>query len=264
MIAVQIATYSGNIYGPAIPLVMRILITSGTIITLSLFIGGTAALLLLQFWVSGQMRLILIRSEIVKQEYAFLKKQINPHFLFNVLNNLGIQSVDEPEEAVEMVLELERLITYQFSEASQTETTLEREIRFIHSYLMLEKTRLESLDFEIVTFPDTSHLYVPTLLFISFVENAVKHSGTVRGARSIGIRFGIDGERLKFRCVNTCNKAPLRLPKKGGGLGIANTLRRLNLLYGSEYTYSHREDGDRYEVILDIPISGRTAKSVWF
>lgn len=254
LIAVQIWTYTGEIYSRSLPLGLKIITMLGTMVTLSMFIGGIAALLLLQFWVSGQRRLILLRAEIVRQEYAFLKKQINPHFLFNVLNNLGIQSVDQPEEAIDMVLELERLIKYQFTEASLSDTTLEREISFIHSYLTLEKTRHDLLDFEIITSADTGRLFVPTLLFIPFVENAVKFSSVVTGRRLIRIQFSIYGERLVFRCVNTYRKSTVKVFKKDGGLGISNTLRRLDLLYGSEFEYSHSEKADCYEAVLVIPI----------
>lgn len=262
IIAVQLATYDKNVYANTMPMELKILSTMGTMITLSLFIGGTAALLLLKFWLLGQRRLILLKAEIVRQEYAFLKKQINPHFLFNVLNNLGIQSVDEPKDALNMVRELEKLIEYQFSEATLTDTTLAKEIGFITSYLTLEKTRHDVLNFEIITDGETQRMFVPTLLFVPFVENAVKYSDVIAGHRLIKIRFKADQDRLLFNCVNTYRNRGSAIKKKSGGLGISNTMRRLNLLYGSDYTYTHQEHGDYYEVVLEIPL-GKTATTYY-
>ena len=100
---VQIMTYEPNVYDKNLPLVIEIISALGSIITLLLYIGGISAILLLQDWVRTQQRVVLLQAETARQEYAYLRKQINPHFLFNVLNNIGIIAYDDADLSVSLM-----------------------------------------------------------------------------------------------------------------------------------------------------------------
>lgn len=252
LIVMQTATYDMNPYDKQLPVPLVVISTMGTVITLFFFIGGTAAVMIFQDWVKGQRRLTLLHAETVRQEYAFLKKQINPHFLFNVLNNIGILSVDEPAEAADMLSELRKLIDYQFDETERNTTRLGREIRFLQSYLSLEATRIEPFEFEMTAETEIEEVLVPTLLFIPFVENAVKYSCVVEGVRRVEISFIKEDDYILFRCDNTYCQ-PEAASGQTGGIGVSNTLRRLNLLFGNDFEYSRSIDVGRYSVVLTIP-----------
>lgn len=254
LIYAEIATYDQNPYDKQLPVFIMVIMTIGTMLTLFFFVGGTAAIMMHQDWIIGKRRITLLHAETVRQEYAFLKKQINPHFLFNVLNNIGILSVDEPEAASAMLSELQKLVEYQFAETDNNTTTLSREIDFLNSYLALEGTRIEPFSYEIGYDGIINDVEIPTLLFIPFVENAVKHSSAVDGIRNVNVLFTVQNNALVFKCENTYKLRKVT-PNSPGGLGISNTLRRLNLLFGDNYTYSRRIIDNRYIVTIAIPLS---------
>ena len=280
LVAIQLLTYNPVVYTTESPFLLSVLGAICSIITLALFVGGVTAMMLLKEWVSGHKRVIMLRAETARQEYAFLKKQINPHFLFNVLNNAGIVSEEDPEEALEMVVKLRRLIEYQFRETDSDTITLSDEVMFMDSYLSLEETRVDGLRSSVAMQEDVGCCEVPTLLFIPFVENAVKHGRMVNGVRSVEVSFSRRGDILLFECRNSfvCNPgvssasrlsataekhfpgtsarvAQSALAGKGsGGIGLSNTLRRLELLYGDRYVYTRNLLADSYTVTLEIPL----------
>ena len=254
LIVFQTLTCMPTLYSQSTPVILTILATLSSMTTLSMFVAGITAALLLQDWISGQQRITLLQAETVRQEYAFLKKQINPHFLFNVLNNVGILSVDDPKESANMLAELQKLVVYQFAETDNNSTTLNLEIDFLNSYLALESTRIEPFSFEITADNGVGDVIVPTLLFIPFVENAVKYSSVVDSRRVVKIYFTKSCNCLKFQCMNTF-KLRHTSSNRPGGLGISNTLRRLNLLFGDNYSYSRDIRSGRYTVFLQIPLT---------
>lgn len=252
VIVIEIMTYDRNLYDKSLPVALMVFTTLGTLMTLFFFIGGTSALLLCQDWIRGQRRMMLLEAETARQEYAFLRKQINPHFLFNVLNNIGILSVDEPADASEMLAGLQKMIEYQFSQTGSSHTTLDREIEFLDSYLSLAQTRIEPFDFEISIDGNPVGVEIPTLMFIPFVENAVKYSSVIDGKRHVGLFFTVLSDSIEFRCENTYLTAASS-GSVAGGLGIVNTRRRLELLYGEDYYYASRIRSCHYIANLVIP-----------
>lgn len=252
LITVQALTYEPGPYNRMLPLPIIVIATAATAVTLALFLAGVSAALLMKNWLSGQRRMTLLKAEYVRQEYAFLRKQINPHFLFNVLNNAGILSEEEPEESVSMLLELRRLLLYQFDGNGRTSAPLADEIEFLRSYLSLEATRIEPFCFDIATEGDIHSVNVPTLIFITFVENAVKHSCAVDSRRSVSLLFRCCPDGLLFRCANTFSPRN-ETPEKTGGVGLANTARRLELLYGDGVRIQRSIEPPLYITSLKLP-----------
>ncbi|MDE5633813.1 MAG: histidine kinase, partial [Muribaculaceae bacterium] len=260
LVVFQALTIKPSLYSRGTPVLLVLGILS-SMTTLSMFVAGISAALLLQDWISGQQRVTMLQAETVRQEYAFLKKQINPHFLFNVLNNVGILSEEEPAEASGMLAELQKLVEYQFSETDNNNTTLRREIEFLSSYLALERTRIEPFSYEITSDGNVDDVVVPTLLFIPFVENAVKYGAVVDGRRDLKVSFSRCGDFLEFQCENTFRPRSARSGRPGG-LGISNTLRRLNLLFGDKYSYSRETGSGRYKAYLRIPLKKLSRKEL--
>lgn len=250
IIIVQTTTYDPAPYVHEIPLPIQCLSTGASLLTLALFIEGTAAIISLQKWLAGRKRLAELNAETARTELESLRKQINPHFLFNVLNNAGILVYDDPAEAVDMLTKLEHLLDYQLGQTRKTSTTVGAEVSFLTDYLALEQSRRNSLEIKIECNESLNSLSIPTLLFIPFVENAVKYSSKNNG--TIGIDFSLDGNRLTFRCTNTV--APSQHTPRQGGIGIANTRKRLWLMYGDKATLAIDAATDSFTVNLTIPI----------
>lgn len=255
LIVMQIVTFDDVVADSGLPLLMGVLSAAGSVMTLFFFIGGTSMVLMLQDWLSGQRRIALLRAETARQEYAFLKKQINPHFLFNVLNNVSILSVDEPEEAEEMLAGLRGLLEYQFAETRHDTTTVGREAAFLGSYLRLEATRTDGLEYDISCAGSVDAAEVPTLVFIVFVENAVKYSSMISGCRRVSVSFSREAGCIVFRCANTFREGEIA-EVHNGGLGLENTRRRLRLLYDDAFTLSAVADGEYYRITLKLPCDG--------
>lgn len=109
-------------------------------------------------------------------ELQQLKKQINPHFLFNMLNNANILVKDAPDEASQILEKLDNLLRYQLNDSTRREVFLTADIQFLTSFLELEKVRRDHFEYTIFQEGNMENICIPPLLFIPFVENAVKHN----------------------------------------------------------------------------------------
>lgn len=254
MITIEVLTYEPNVYTQKLPPMVMVLATAGSMATLLFYVCGISGGMLLQEWIAGRRRMTLLRAETVRQEYAYLRKQINPHFLFNVLNNVGILAFEDPIQTRIMLADLKKLLEYQFEEMERERTQVGREIYFLQSYLELQKSRIEPFEYSIEAFGEVSEIAIPSLILITFVENAVKHSRVVNGHRDVTV--SITGDRshgVRFVCTNTFKQSGIRQDDRAQGIGLVNTIRRLELLYGNEYSLSQRVDSDRFITELILP-----------
>lgn len=198
------------------------------------------------------------REELLKnrlqEELKYLKQQISPHFLMNVLNNIHEMTEENIKEAQDMILELSYLMRYVLYESENDMTTLAAESRFIASYVALMKRRYVegivkvSLD---IHNKSSENINIPPLLFISFIENAFKHGVSYNNETHIDIKLNEENGRIKFICDNTIpQKKPVA---KEGGVGLSNVRRRLDLLYGEDYSLCINQDDRTHSVELIIP-----------
>lgn len=254
MIVLQILTYEPNVYSKPLPVLIAIISTVSSVLTLFLFIGGISSVLMLQNWMRTNHRMALLKAETVRQEYVWLRKQINPHFLFNVLNNIGICAYDDPDMTAKLLTELQRLLKYQLLDLRKETTTLNDECAFISSYFALECSRRDKFDYILECDAPCGIITIPTLLFIPFVENAVKYSYSALGLPEVEVRFAKMHDWLTFECRNRYNPDKIRLIKHGG-LGLDNTIRRLRYLYDDNFEYKVRDENDTYTVSLKIPLT---------
>ena len=226
---------------------------AGTVITLVLFVGGISCILMLQDLIRTRHCTTLLRAESARQEYVFLRKQINPHLVFNLLNDIRALIYESPAQAETFLDGLGTLIDCQLRNIHRPTTTVSENISFIRSYLTLERIRRHDFSFHIHADSGDTDTRIPSMLFIPFVENAVKYACHEDGKPDVDITVHIHDARLTFRCVNQFNPT-YRRERPGGGIGISNTLRRLNLIYEEKYSYSFTQHGSTCCVILTIPI----------
>ena len=173
----------------------------------------------------------------VEAELAWLKNQINPHFLFNTLNNISSLAQIDGEETQEAIMQLSDLLRYAMYETNRSKVRLDGEVEFMRNYIDLMKLRCNEMttvncQFLIIN----SQLEVAPLLFISLIENAFKHGMNSNAPATIDIHLEQQDETLIFNCDNTNNPKPTK-DRSGSGIGLENTRRRLDLLYPCRYTW---------------------------
>jgi len=218
-----------------------------------LFIIGMSTILLFQPFMLNLMKEDQLKLDTVQSELTFLKSQINPHFLFNTINNANFLIEEEPDLAIAMLTKLDDLLIYQFNDSIKEQVSLSADIQFLRDYLDLEQTRHDQLDYTIELEGEFKGIAIAPFLFIPLVENAVKHNANSLAFSYIKLSFTIDGQTLLFVCENTKATNPIT-KHSPGGIGLPNLKRRLNLLYPGLYTLEKTETPSTYFVQLKLHI----------
>ncbi|PXV62329.1 histidine kinase [Dysgonomonas alginatilytica] len=218
----------------------------------SLLIAGVSAFMLFRYWIMNNQRISDLKSETLQSELNFLKSQINPHFLFNMLNNANIMVDEDPEMASRILTKLDGMLRYQINDSTRDKVDLKEDILFLTSFLDLEKTRRDHFEYSITQEGDLDHIEVPPLLFIPFVENAVKHNPDNNNLSYVYLFFELKDNELTFKCKNSKPDRPIQ--RKVGGLGLANIRRRLDLLYGNNYSLELEETETTYTATLQLKL----------
>lgn len=218
----------------------------------------TTTVKLLQRWIKDNERISTLNELTLHMELNELKNQINPHFLFNMLNNVKALIRTDPEKASIVILKLSEFLRYQLYENNEKNTALSSEISFISNFLNLEKIRRDNFSFQIKTQaaePFFRSVFIPPNLFTTFVENAVKHSVDISGkAAYIHIEIDIQNDSLHFNCTNSKNNEEVIADQKNSGLGLSNIKRRLELLYQQQYSLDLKSSDCEYSINLTIPV----------
>ncbi len=218
----------------------------------------TTTVKLLQKWIHDNKRIAELSNLTLQMELNELRNQINPHFLFNMLNNVKALTRTDPEKASAVIVKLSEFLRYQLYENSEEKTLLTSEIEFLSNFLNLEKIRRENFSFTIDA--DTENrtaksIFIPPNLFTTFVENAVKHSIDIGDKESyIRIVIRTENKELYFTCINSRDPGFVVSNGKYSGLGLANIKRRLELLYDNAFDLKTVSAEKEYTVNLKIPV----------
>ncbi|MCB9319191.1 MAG: histidine kinase [Lewinellaceae bacterium] len=220
------------------------------------FVTGTTTITkIIRDYVKQQSASKEIETSQIQTELKFLKSQINPHFLFNTLNNLYALTLKKSDAAPEIVIKLSEMLRYMLYECNERRVLLTKEIKYIRNYLDLELLRQgnkANITFDVEG--DISDQKVAPLMFIPFLENAFKH-GLNRGISHgfVRIIMQVKGNKLHFEIENS---KPPALPtpelRKVGGIGLMNVKRRLNLIYPQAYALNIEDKPDAYKVLMDL------------
>ncbi|MCW8313801.1 histidine kinase [Sphingobacterium thalpophilum] len=223
---------------------------ASSLLAIILFITGTSALLLFRPLIQSNIKERELQKATTESELKFLKSQINPHFLFNTINNANILIDEDPEMSAHILTKLNDLLHYQFTDSVRDKVCLADDISLLTDYLELEKVRRDRFEFNIETWGDTKNVFIAPLLFIPFVENAVKHNLNSNGISYVNISLGIGEQSLVFICENS--KSMRVNPTQMGGIGLSNIVRRLQLLYEDRYSLEKEETEENYKVKLTV------------
>lgn len=187
-----------------------------------------------------------------RDEIDFLKNQINPHFLFNSLNNIMVMHRMQHKETENSIGNLSELLKYQLYDCSFEKVPLNKEIEHIENFMNLEKLRFFNLEtkFTIIENDNRYNKLIEPLLLTMFIENAFKHSRKNSEKHYIHVQLIINKDSILFSVENSKSKE--YKPSEIGGIGIKNVIRRLDLVYGKKYDLSISDNEESYRIDLNI------------
>ena len=192
------------------------------------------------------------RQREVEAELAWLKNQINPHFLFNTLNNISCLAQIDGDETQEAIMQLSDLLRYAMYETNKPKVPLASEVEFMRNYIELMKLRCNEMTTVSEHFSiGNDNADIAPLLFISLVENAFKHGMDSNAPATIDIGLTEKDGTIVFTCDNTNNAKPTK-DRSGSGIGIQNTRRRLDLIYPNRYHWEQTLEKNVYHVRVSI------------
>lgn len=225
------------------------------IASFSVMLLSTVLKLIMDWWRYQNEKQVLV-TQTMQSELRFLKSQINPHFLFNTLNNLYALTLKKSDKAPEIVLKLSEIMRYMLYECNEKRVLLSKEIQYIYNYLDLERLRQpQEVDITFSTEGHISDQLVAPLLFVPFLENSFKHglNHHVHGAGFVHIYLSVSGEDLEFIIENSKAERMPRLDHpRSGGIGLVNVRQRLQLLYPESHTLTVNDEPHRYVVTLHL------------
>ncbi len=212
-----------------------------------------AVIKLMKYWYKNQQ----LKNELEKKnrnsELALLRTQLNPHFLFNTLNNIDALITSDQEKASDAVIKLSEIMRFTLYEANTDRISLDKELNYLENYISLQQLRLKNPYF--VKFDksvDCSGKVIAPMLFIPFVENAFKHGLKNIVAPGIEIELSCEKDTLKFEVVNRYSLIEEQNKDNTSGIGLANTKKRLELLYPDKHKLEIRKSAGIFKVNLEI------------
>lgn len=208
------------------------------------------------YWLTQQTRKrkqaeVSLKNENLNTELRLLKSQINPHFLFNALNNIYSMSFTNQKNAPDMIMKLSDMLRYVLYESNESRVSLAREVDYIHNFIDFQKLKLDGEPNIIIDINVTNHaLLVEPMLFIPFIENSFKHSNLESDSGWIKMLLNSDKQQITFEISNS---KPQQTYSKDNtsGIGLENVKKRLQLLYP-----------EKHELIIEDKVDSFTAKLV--
>lgn len=198
-----------------------------------------------------------LKAELINQnqasELALLRSQVNPHFLFNTLNNVYSLVYKKSDDAPQALMKLSSIMRYMLYDATTDKVMLEKEVEYLQSFIELQKLRLRQNDFvELKIEGELNGRTIAPMLLIPFVENAFKHGLKTGITPGIRINLKVDLQQIVFRISNQLKKNVPRPGDKASGIGLNNIRRRLELLYPGKYELTISDDQETFNVELLI------------
>lgn len=206
-------------------------------------------------WLEFEAKKNEVENEKLTAELNFLKAQINPHFLFNTLNNLYYLAYSKSENTTEVIAKLSQMMRYMIYETNHQKVLLNKEIEYMQNYISLERLRLNDqipIKFEVAG--NTENVWITPLIFITFLENAFKHGVNNSNPKAwVNIAISL----RDHECIYTVENSRSAEQKNGSeksGIGLINVKRRLELSYPGKYTLVTEDTREKYVVKLNLSI----------
>lgn len=210
---------------------------------------------LVKLWYENHIIQRNLQAQNTANELALLRAQINPHFLFNTLNNIHSFIQREPDKASFGIIKLSEIMRYMLHKSDIEKVLLENEIEHINNYLELQKLRIIDTDFiEFNVSGNYGSIMVPPMLFMPFVENAFKHGKKRDVSPGIVINLSVNNNLIEFSVLNYI-KEESNIDNSKGGFGLKNIKRRLELLFGKNYELNTYVEENKFIVNLKLVLN---------
>lgn len=195
----------------------------------------------------------ILQNEKLQSELKYLKSQINPHFLFNTLNNIYGLALENSKKTPGLIIKLADFLSFSIYESNQKFISLEKEIALMNDFIALEKDRFEDRVQVNVSVPDNfDQISIPPLVLVPFVENAFKHSlKDETEVAKIDIKLEVAKQELRFFIKNS-KPIDAEETSQHKGFGMMNIKQRLDIIYKNNYTLEIKNDPNLYTVQLKI------------
>jgi two-component system, LytTR family, sensor kinase len=219
-----------------------------------------AANFFIKEWIGNDLTRSQAQSQQLHTELRLLRSQVNPHFLFNTLNNLfSMAQKKGHEELADSIAKLSGMMRYMIYESNTDTVPLQREIIYLEDCIALNKLRYADNEVA-VSFHHPSPAIAATIsiapmLFVPFLENAFKHGVSIGSHAGITMDISILGEKLIFVCENTDFSGVRKLEEEKGGIGLENVRRRLQLLYPGKHELRAGAAQGKYTINLQIELA---------
>jgi sensor histidine kinase YesM len=194
-------------------------------------------------------------NENLKTELSFLRSQVSPHFLFNVLNNMVALARLKSDQLEPSLIKLSGLMRYMLYESDEQKATLAKEIEYITSYIDLQRLRFgKSMKINVNMNSNGGYQLIEPMLLIPFIENAFKHGTGLIQDPEIDICLEAAADQLKFKVRNKYKDEYEEPKDRTSGIGLTNVRRRLNLLYGKDFDLKIEKAGGWHTVSLYLKL----------
>ena len=228
---------------------------AGNAVLYLLVVGAGVAIRMTGGWYRAEAARQELEHSRTEAELQNLKSQLNPHFLFNTLNNIYSLIQIDVDRAQRSVHELSSRLREVLSESSRPTVPLKAEVEFLRDYIELMRIRQPRHVRVFVSLPEEpSPTPVAPLLFISLVENAFKHGVSNEKPSYVTIDIHEEGRRLVCRIRNSCFPKSGDSDRSGSGIGLTNLSKRLEMIYPGRYTFEYGQAGDAYQALLCIEL----------
>jgi two-component system LytT family sensor kinase len=212
----------------------------------------STAIKTVQQWQVTERRVISVEAEKASAELSFLKAQINPHFLFNTLNNIYTLAVTNSANTAESIMKLSNIMRYVTDDVTEDFVSLQSEVACIEDYIDLQRLRLggkTKVYFNITGI--IAQQKIAPLLLMTFVENVFKYGVNKQHESAIDINLRVAGNTIIFMCVNPIFERKENIERTG--IGIANTKKRLEQLYPGKHILNINNNNNQFRVVLTLP-----------
>lgn len=227
------------------PIILNVVVLFFTLLH---FVYGRAGYYL-QAYSDNQYMIEHLAREKVETELKFLKSQVNPHFLFNSINNIYHLIEENKDQARDVLEQFSQMLRYQLYECNVPQVPLRKEITYLNNFVALQKIRFSSKLKVNCCFPEqVENLQIAPFLFLPLVENAFKHVGS---PPEIQLKMQISDYWICFQVRNTIRPEET-LPKKPSGIGLENLKRRLALLYPDQHELEISQDEHYFVAQLKV------------
>lgn len=220
-----------------------------------MIVGLASALKLFSYSYNIQISQSELKRRSIQSELGALRSQVNPHFLFNVLNNIDSLIYEDKEKASNAIFLLSKIMRYMLKESNEEKVMLEKELDYINDYL--ELARLSFTDANFLLFRSSGEFngkQIPPLLFTPVIENTIKHCNKKAKSPGIQIDFNVGNEFIELKTINAIKRNEFKLPDSGSGNGLKNVEKRLELLYGKSYAFEINRTVNNFEIYLRVPL----------